>query len=279
MKLSAAASHFDNQSFKDSYSGVHALYGQLDLYDDARREGLTSVRRIISMAPALAVPARRALTLGSDVWLLSDSPASDYFRADAIRAKYISHRADGLGEIKTILQELSNTAGVSAYGAAVWLKGNKEIDESSEVTNSVNIYFASSEAVPDRGLIKLRNVWYIVRYTYSTTTGFVAAVADQLDTPNFETASYARRVYAPITDTYTSTPVSIKVLRLRWQDKFEYLSPASAKYDAGDDVVMVRVADVAAPTTGDLITLTDGVRRVESIQADGSLWHLHVRLV
>ena len=277
MKLSAVANYFDKQSFKDAYTGAHALYGQLDLYDDVRREGLTAVRRIVSVKPGTAMPVRRALTLGGDVWMMSATPASDYFLTDPIRAKYIAHRADGLGEIKTILQELSNITGTPAYAATVWLKGNKEVDESSDVTVSANVYLAVSEAAAERSLVKLGTAWYFVRYTYLTTTGFLAAVADKLDAPNFETVSYAKRVYNPVTDAYASTPVSLKVLRLRWQSKFEYLSEASAKYAEGDDVVMVRVADVAAPTTGDLITLSDGVRRVEDIQAEGSLWHLRVR--
>ena len=277
MKLSSAASYFDNQSFKDAYSGAHALYGQIDLYDDVRREGLTAVRRIVSMKPGTAMPARRVLTLGSDVWLMSGSPANDYFKAVPIRSKYIAHKADGLGEIKTILQELSNTAGVPAYVATVWLKGNKEVGESSDITVSANIYFALGEFVVDRNLVKLGTAWYFVRYAYLTTTGFIGAVADKLDDPNFETASYAKRTYSPTTDTWASTPVSIKLLRLRWQSKFEYLSAASSKYAEGDDVVMVRKSDVPVPTTGDTITLSDGVRKVEDIQSDGTLWHLRVK--
>ena len=277
MKLSSAAGYFDNQSFKDAYSGAHALYGQIDLYDDVRREGLTAVRRIVSMKPGTTMPARRALILGDDVWLMSGSPANDYFKASPIRWKYIAHKADGLGEIKTILQELSNTTGTPAYVATVWLKGNKEVDESSDITVSANIYFALGEFVVDRNLVKIGTAWYFIRYTYLTTTGFLAAVADKLDDPNFETASYAKRAYNPVTDTWASTPVSIKLLRLRWQSKFEYLSAASSKYAEGDDVVMVRKLDVPTPTTGDTITLSDGVRKVEDIQSDVTLWHLRVK--
>ena len=276
MKLSAAANYFDNQSFRDAYSGAHALYGQMDLYDDARREGLTPVRRIVSMKPGTAMPARRTLILGTDVLLMSSAPSIDYFKTDPIRSKYIAHRADGLGEIKTILQELGSSAGTSVYAAAVWLKGNKEIDESADMTSSLNLYFTVGETVAERSLLSLSGAWYFVRYTYLTTTGFLAAVADKLDAPNFETVSYAKRVYNPVTDTHSSAAVNIKALRLRWQVKFEYLSAASPKYAEGDDVVMVRAADVPAPTTGDLITLSDGARKVESIQADGSLWHLRV---
>ncbi len=274
MKLSAAASFFDNQSFKDATTGAHAFYGQLDVYSDSQREGITSVRRIVSVQPGTVVP--KAVTLGSDAWVVSSNPSHDYFRDAAIRTKYIIHRADGLASIKTILQELTTTSGSTAYGAALWLKGSKEVDESSDVDNAFTIYFPAATTLQPKSLISLLGRWYIVRYAYMTATGFAAAVADQLDAPNFETASYAKRIYDPVTDTHTSASVSTKVLRLRWQSKFEYLSLASETYAAGDDVVMVLASAVPTPTTGDLITLSDGVRKVKGIQADGSLWHLHV---
>jgi hypothetical protein len=277
MKLADAASYFDNQSYKDAYSGDHAFYGQLDLYDDARREGLTVSRRIISMKPGLTLPTRRAVTLGSDVWLLSASPSTDYFQGAPIRTKAIAHRADGLGALKTVAQELANAAGTPAYGALVWVKGMKEVDESSDVDSEYVAYFPAGETIAAKSLVSLRGLWFFVRYTYLTTSGFLAAVVDQLDAPNFESVTYAKRVYDPVADAHTSTTATIKALRLRWQLKFEYLSPAVGKYAEGDDVVMVRASDVPAPTTGDLITLSDGVRRVDDIQADGTLWHLKVR--
>lgn len=277
MKFSDVASYFDDLSFKDAYSGVHSFYGQMDVYTDSQREGVTSVRRIMSVTPGTTVPSRGVAKAGSDYWLMSGNPSHDYFQGDTIRSKYILHRADGLASIKTISQELSNSSGVSAYGAAVWLKGVKEVDESSYVDNEFTMYFSPTEALASKTLVSLLGRWYVIRYTYRTATGFTASVADQLDAPNFETVSYAKRAYNPVTDAHTSTSVNVKVLRLRWQSKFEYLSQASTKYQEGDDVVMVLAADITTPTTGDRITLSDGVRTVEGIQADGNLWHLHVR--
>lgn len=277
MKLSTAATYFDKQVFTDAYTGAEAFLGQMDLFNGTVRDGLTSVRSVISTAPNLAVPARRAVLLGDTVWMLGTDRNQDFFRTAPIRDNYIAHRSDGLAEVKTISQELSVITGLMAHAAAIWIKGEKEDAESSAVSNNIEVYLAGSESVPNGNLIKLNNLWYSVRYTYLTTTGFVAAVGDQLDAPNFEVASYAKRAYNALTDAHTSTPVNVKLLRIRWQEKFEYLSQASTKYTPGDDVLMVSAADVSAPTTGDLITLSDGVRRIESIQAAGDLWHLHVR--
>lgn len=277
MKLSSVANFFDKQVFTDAYTGAVGFKGQLDLYGDVQREGLPAVRRIISTKPGTSTPARKVVSLGGVPWMLSASPAYDYFLDAPIRLKHIAHRSDGLAEIKTIAQELSNTAGTFAYGAAMWLKGLKESDESSFTDANFQLYFSSAETLAEHTLVKLLGSWYTVRYSFLTQTGFVAGVADRLDEPNFATVSYAKRVYSPVTDTFSSTPVSIKALRIRWQNYFEYLSSASDKFEPGDDVVLVRVADIATPTTGDLITLSDGVRRVDAIQAEGLLWLLKVR--
>ena len=277
MLLSKVASFFDNQSFKDSYTGDHVLYGQMDLFNGTVRDGITSVRAIISMAPDLAIPARKALTLGSNVWLMSDRPNTDFFKAKPIRDNYVAHQADGLAEIKTILQELSNTAGTMAYGSMIWQKGEKEVAESSTISNISDIYFANSEVIPNLSIVKLRGITYLARYSYLTTGGFLVAVSDQLDAPNFETISYTSNTYNPITDARTGAPTSIKALRIRWQDKFEYMTRSSAKYLVGDDVVLVRKVDASSVSTGDVVVLSDGPRRVESYQDDGLLWHLHVR--
>lgn len=279
MRLSAAAAYFDDVPVLDAYSGVQACMGQVDPGEGVVRDALTVSRRVLSVVPGVTLPARGALRLLDTAFLVSALPESDYFRGAAIRDNYVMHRADGLAEIKTILQELTNVAGTSAYAAMVWVKGSKEVDESSLVTNQLNVYLSSTESVAEGQIVKLLGKWFAVREVYNTPAGFLAAVADQLDAPNFETVSYAARVYVPATDNYTSTPTSVKALRLRWQSRFEYLGQASAKYQAGDDVVMVAAAAVAQPTTGDTITLSDGLRRVEAFYADGGMWHLHVRRV
>lgn len=277
MRLHDTANYFDRVSVRDAYTLVEACKGQLDLYDDVQRDGITAVRRVLSVRPGTVMPARRAVRLDGDDYLMSEKGAPDYHLGTEIRRKYILHRSDGLAEIKTILQELTNVQGTSAHAGVVWLKGSKEVDESSDLTNHNTLYFAKGEPVQVGYVTRLDTIWYVIRGVYATQSGFIAAVADQLDTPHFDTVAYNSRVYNPVTDAYATTTVNVKALRLRWQTHFEYLSPASAKFDEGDDVVMVAAAAVATPTTGDTIMLADGLRRVEAMYSVGGVWQLHVR--
>lgn len=279
MKLTSAAKYFDKLAVIDAYSDEQAMLGQMDLYDDSQRDGLTTVRRILSVAPGLDMPSRHAVKLGSDVYLVSHLPAYDYFQSSPIRSKFIVHRADGLAEIVTVLQELTNVNGTAAYAALLWLKGGKEVDESSEMTNILTAYFAKGESVQVGDLVYLDGAWYFVKDSYITASGFQAATIDQLDMPNFEMVGYGARTYNPVTDAYSVVSTNVKALYMRWQSKFEYMSPATAKYVEGDDVVLVAAAAVVAPKTGDRVTLSFGVREVVDVQQNGSVWHLHVRRV
>jgi hypothetical protein len=277
MKLADAACYFDKLVVSDSYGVDDLILGQLDMYDDVKRDGITAVRRILSVRPGTIMPSRRAVTINDEEYLVSHLPAYDFFKSSPIRSQYILHRSDGLAEIKTVLQELTNSAGVSAYAAKVWVKSTKEVDESSDADNRLNIYLAKGEQVVPKDLIKLGTDWFVVRLAYSTASGYLNTEVDQLDAPNFETATYDKRVYNPITDSHTTTATSVKLLRLSWQSSFEYLNPLAAKYAEGDDVVMVAAAAIPAPTTGDVIHLADGDRRVDDFYSVGGVWHLHVR--
>jgi len=279
MKLADAARYFDKLVVADAYGVDIAVMGQMDLYDDVKRDGITAVRRILSVAPGITLPARGAVVINGEEYLVSRLPAYDFFKSSPIRSQSILHRSDGLAEIKTVLQELTNSAGVSAYAAKVWVKSTKEIDESSDATNRLNIYFASGEQAVPKDLIKLGTDWFFVRLAYPTASGFMNTEVDQLDAPNFVTAVYDKRTYNPVTDTYATVAATVKMLRLRWQTNFEYLNPTATKYVEGDDVVMVAAAAIPAPTTGDVIHLSDGDRRVDDFYSVGNVWHLHVRML
>lgn len=277
MDLAAASSYFDDVPLSDAYSGVLLGLGQIAPNDGAVRDGMVMARRTLSTAPDVIMPQRHAVTIEGTTFIASDTPDQDYFQGAVIRNVYTLHRSDGLAEVKPIAQELSGIVGNYAHAAVVWLKGTKEIDESSRLINYADIYFAKDNGALVGQLVKLNGGLFLVREQYTTVSGFDVSVVDQLDTPSFETANYTSRVYDPLTDSHTSLINPIVALRLRWQTKFEYLSSGSTKYVSGDDVVIVLASAVPSPTTGDFITLSDGIRRVESIQAEGDLWHLHVR--
>jgi hypothetical protein len=276
MLLTQAARYFDRLPMVDSYSPGSTLFKcQFDQYDDSKQDGSTVERRIMSVAPGTTIPTRRAIRGGGLDWIVGDlSP--DFFKSTAIRHKYILHRSEGLSDICTPAQLLANTVGFSAHTSRTWVKGNNETDESSGVFNVYNLYFAAGEPVTRLHIVKVGSSYYLVRETYGVTAGFHVAVCDELEPPVTETVLYGSRTYDPVAETYTGATPSIKVLRVRWQSKFDYLSRGTEKFMSGDDVV-VALQSAITPKPGDKIPLSDGDRAVLSAYAQGGCWYIHAR--
>lgn len=277
MRLAAAAKFYDRQLFVDAYGAGGSVKGQLDLYDDGKRDSSAASRRILSVAPDVQITARRVLRLGDYVWIVG-SGNPDYFRQEAIRHKYILHEADGLASIKTFGQYLADTAGISAYAASEWTKAAREIDESADLIDVAAAILASTEVLPDVGVMVLGAATYLLREPHPTSGGFQSATLEEIKAPARETGSFTGRTYDPVNDTWAGTGTPISFLRLRWQAHFRYVSRSTLHYQAGDDVI-VCLKTAATPKANDRVLLTDGLYQVLTVQSDNDCWSCHVRRI
>lgn len=273
MKLSNAAKHFDDVVATDAH-GAASIRVQFLLYDDTRRDGLTVDRRIISVAPAVTIPARRVLTVGSDRWIMGDG-ANDYFKGEAIRTKYVAHLASGLAELKTIAQALQGQAGATFYAGIAWVKSARQIEVNSELINVETLYSSKTETVQEDQLVFINGKMYFTRQPYTALSGFTALTLDEIEQP-LEIISFSSRTYDPITDTYSATTVATTVLRHRWQEHYAYTSKADQSYERGDETVWV-LESAAVAKAGDKLTLSDGEWLVLSATDEGAVRSLHVR--
>lgn len=279
MRLAAAAKHFDKQVFTDAY-GAATLKGQLDLYDDSKRDSAAAGRRILSVAPAVVMPARRVLRLGEYSWIVGKG-SPDYYKSNMIRRKFTLHEADGLATVSTLSQYLAATGGLSAYAAAEWVKAAKEIDESSDLTDVLGAIVASTEILPDVGIMELAGKVYLLREPYLTSGGFQGALLDEVKAPAKELGSFVGGVYEPVSDTSTTTTTAVNMIRLSWQTHFKYLSQKTLTFQTGDDV-LICLKSAVTPKANDKVTLADGIWQVLTVQtdkADSACWSLHARRV
>ncbi len=276
MRLYDAAKHFDDVLCTDAY-GPATFYGQLDLYDDARREGLTVQRRILSVAPDVVIPARRVISFGGEQWLVGDDE-SDSFKGSLIRTKYILHRAGGIAAIQTPGQLLS-AGGSPAYGARLWVKDYREQAASSHLFGFFNLYLASTEAAAEGTYVTLQGHIHRVRNAFLSVGGFLEAEASEVPAGVVAGTYKARSAYDPATDAETLGNVAVSVLRVRWSDDFAYTTHGATKYEAGDIKGLVRKAAVTAAAPGDQLTLADGTWRVLAVESESDCWGLQLRRV
>lgn len=275
MRLHNAAAYFDKTICTEAYAASSSFLGQLDLFDDSRRDGATVKRRIFSVAPSVAMPARGAFTAAGKTWIVG-AYAPDDFKGTEIRRKYVVQQSDGLATVKTMAQALSAAAGTSAHASMIWIKEGKELDTSALMFDAVNIIFAQGEPAVEKALVNLGGRWYLVRAAYTSAAGFLTAVADELPEPVLETITLGVRTYVPATDTYTTANSSVSLIRIRWQSHFDYLTQGSTDYERGDlQGMMLKTA--ATPKAGDTLTLSDGKWNVLAVTDEAPVWGLHLR--
>lgn len=279
MNLTQAAKYFDKTVCVDAY-GIISFLGQLDLYDDSKRDGITVERRILSVAPTINLPARRTLLIEGETWIVGGKNV-DSFQGSPIRIKYVIHKASTLGSIKTPKQKLT-TGGTPVYSAAVWLKDSKDVVSSSKLFSFMNTFFALGENVVAGDILTLGVDSYRIRNVYESAAGIQIGEASTMPKDTLQAISYlafGAQAYNAAADSYgTASPVVCNVLWERFQDSYNYESAAAPTYVPGDILMVIEKSNVLSPRAGDQITYQGVTWLVISFQDDNrTCWEVQVR--
>jgi hypothetical protein len=278
MRLSTAARYFDKTVFQDAFVPGTQFYGQLDVFDDSKRDGATVMRRVLSVASGVAIPARRVVTAFGENWIVG-TDQSDQFQGAILRTKYVVQRAHGAATLRTVAQALS-AGGTATYGSKLWVKDVKELEVSSKLEGFFNLYLPSYETVAIGNLIQLSGRQHLVRNYLLSAAGFLEAEVSELALDALTVGSYKAMSFAPATDDRTvSSTTALNVLRLRFQDLYTYREQAQDKFQEGDLKALIRKADVATAKVNDLLSVGGEDWEILSVSdEDGSLcWGLHLR--
>jgi hypothetical protein len=251
----------------------------MDLYDDSTSDRFSAVRRILSVSPGEDLPERGAINTEGAFWLVGEDHP-DFFRGRIIRRKFILHRADGLARLRSFAEWLHDDPGYKAYLAKAYIRSAKEVEISSELYNIYEIFFARGEAshVPTVSLVTLEGQDFIAHDPYFTEGGFLAVRGTFLPRPRV-TARFDKRTYDPVSDAWTGEPLEVPVLRMRWQEHFQYLTRYSEPYESGDVQFTVLQDDVPLLDARDTLEV-EGVHYVIVTvrpEEDGAVWSIHGR--
>lgn len=274
MKLSRAARMADTQVATDAYDPLTTFKCQFEPMSFAKIDGVAVKKRAINAAPTVTMPARGAIAIDGEIYLVGHG-APDYWKNQVIRQTFVIQGADGLAALSSISDALGNVTPVSAYAALVFSKYMPESADNSKYPPQYQIFVAGSENAPADSLIHLNGVYYLVKQSYVSNSGLRIALSNELAEPCFETGSFGARTYDSATDSYSSTGSSVKIMRVKWSEHYLYLSKASETYERGDMQVFMLKASTSKAS--DLLTLSDGVWRVLSVQDETTHWSCHVR--
>jgi hypothetical protein len=292
MRLQDVANHFAKTVFYDGYTGYYCFNGKLMAFDDSTRDSLASDRRVLSVAPGTVIPSRRVIKTGLSAFLVGDY-APDFHNESELREKYVVHRASELAKMRTFADALAGTDTKTFWGSRLWIKTQKEVNESSGTYDGYTIYCSKDEDMRDPAwgngtffdgreqyvLIQIDGRWHLVRTSYTTSGGFLALVVDELPEPVLPAVTYTSRTHDPVPDTYTTTNTPCVAVMLRWQSNFEYLTRYTTQFLNGDVVLKIAKTAVGVAKAGDLVDIRGRSFKVVAVTDEDPLWNLHIRHV
>lgn len=275
LKLSEASSYFDRTEIKDPDTGSLLFLGQVDPFDDAKRDAGGAYRRILSVAPGTTLPAARAIRIFGQVWLAGSSEVDGL--EEMHRDKYVLQQAHVKYSVSRLPAYLTATPTLSSWGSVEWVKDAKEIDSSSRAVPIFTVYFGSAADVREYDIIWWGVSAHLATAVHLQASGFLAATCVKLEYPAVD-ATLSTRTYDPAAGAYTSTTTSaVKALRVRWQSLFLYGSQADAHYKSGDCTIVLPSGTTVA--TKDTLTLAGKVWGVVSVEALAGAVLVHGRPV
>lgn len=282
MRFPNVANYFDRTPIRDAYSRISLGHGQLDLFDDSKRDGVTVLRRVLSTKSSWNAPLRGVVDLAGAIWMVGNAYPDQFYGA-IVRKRYILHRSEGLCQFLTGNELLTAGAvGIRAHASKVWVKDTKDISTTSEQQSQYVVYAPMSEALsqglyvrfPDGTLLLARNC-------FPTAAGFRALECSELEPTALTTIQMVvqRATYDPVTETYAAVaPAPIPAVVTRFLDDYEFRNEKMSDAFVGDLRVRVRAVDAPQVRAGDTIALNAVQFNVLSVdtRADNTL-SLHVR--
>lgn len=245
MTLAQASSYFDHTEVTDPYTGSLLFRGQVEPFEDAKRDAYSAYRRVLSVAPTATIPAHRTVDLLGERWIVGQGEPDGM--QELHRRKYVLSPVTAELNVSSLSQYLAGVTAYKLWAAPYWVKDAKQESLSSEMPHTFDVFLPSPVAA--RMVLWNASGAYLTLSQRPMPSGFFSAFSLQLDHAP-EVAALVTRVYDPVAGAYVvANPagVPVKALRVRWQNLFEQSSEADRKYEDGDVSVVLPTGTVAGP--------------------------------
>jgi len=276
MRLVDAASYFDRTPVYEADGSTPLFKGQLDDYDDSKRDSGAAYRRILSVRPGTAMPATRAVRMFDLTWLVGAKETDGLDQAH--RDKYVLQRAGVKLTVNRLPDFVSGAVGQTKWADPEWLKDSHELATSSKVPQIFSVFLPLGTDVRVYDVLWYAGAAFLTMAVRDLPSGFRAAECLELDQTVPAIASITRRTYDPVAGSFTSAAsVDTPCLRVRWQSLYLYSSQSDTKYQEGDTSLVVGPS--VPVSTADNV-LFDGVTwQVLDVDSLGGANVIHARLL
>lgn len=274
MNLEKAALYFDRTPVYDGYSGEFLWRCQFSSFNDANAIGSTSVRRVLSIAPGLEVPARKVIQIFSDRWLVGDGNP-DSWNGDQIRQSFNIRKSNALAEILTASQACLSAAGTPVYVQKAYFKDTVSPLTDADYDPFWNFFVPPGEPVAKGTFFRTDGKLYRVRSAYLPVENLRIAQSDEVDLGPLA-AAFATGAYDPVTDSVATGAINTFVLMFDFTKAYKYLTRASDRVAAGDMNALVPTSALT-PVAGRTVAISGQTWRILTVSPEADCWLLHLR--
>jgi hypothetical protein len=274
MRLKDAAKFFDDTPVYDGYTGEFLWNCQFSSFNDANAVGSTSTRRILSIAPGLQLPARRAVKVFDDTWLVGDGNP-DSWKSQPIRQSFNMKKSTALVELLTPAQACLSQAGTAVYAQAIYFKDTVNSLNNADYDPFWNYFVAPGEPLAKGSFIRDGSRLMRVRSSYVPLEDLRIGQSDEIDIGPVA-AAFSTGAYDATTDAYAATVVNTSVVVFDFVKAYSYLTQTSDRVAAGDMNALVPAAALT-PEVGKSVTFSGAAWKVLGKVAELDCWLLHLR--
>jgi hypothetical protein len=269
--------NFDRDKVFDAYTGALLFKAQTSSFDDSSATGATARRRVMSVSAGISSPARHAVTINGETWVVGDSN-SDGFMGTIVRKNFALKKSTGLMKLLTPAQACLSAAGLDIHTHKQYFK-----DTDNRVTDSGLDPFwlnhcALNEAVSTGSFFLEGALLLRVRNNYKIQEGYIIAECDQLEPNALQAAVFTSTgTYNVVTDTLGTSNISTTVIQTDVPKFYKFRTIAEDPQQPGDRTVFVAKSAVT-PAVSTRFTMLGSSWRVLSVNSELDSWALHVRL-
>lgn len=274
MNLEKAALYFDRTPVYDGYSGEYLWRCQFSSFNDANAIGSTSVRRVLSIAPGLAIPERKVIQIFNDRWLVGDGNP-DSWNGEPIRQSFNIRKSNFSAEILTPAQACLSQAGTQVYVQRAYFKDTVNPLTDADYDPFWNVFVAPGEAVAKGTFFRIGSQLLRVRSAYLPVENLRIAQSDEVDVGPVA-AVFSTGAYNPVTDSTATGGISTFVLMFDFTKAYRYLTQASDRVAAGDMNALVP-SSALTPVAGQLVGIAGVTWRILTVDTEADCRLLHLR--
>lgn len=277
MRFADVSGYFDNDPVYDAYTGALLFKCHTSPHDDQTSSGATSRRRTMVTAETVVVPARRAVMLYGEAWVVGNSNP-DYFQGVAVRRSHDLKKSTGLMAALSPAGACASAAGTSLHVHREYFRDMQDARTSADWDVMWNIYHAPGEPIAKGTFLRQGATLYRVRNTRDSVEQLNVAEADQLDADALQSVQFFSQERSLVTEQPTGAAVDTTAIQTDVMKFYHFRTQAEGKTQPGDRTVFVSKAAIT-PKVGAEFTM-QGLRwRVLAAVPELDAWALHARLV